>query len=1413
MKKLKHIVNWIVWTLLGLYALIMITIQLPPVQQYLGRKVAETLQQKLATRVGIGSIELGFYNRVIINDIFIYDKQQKEMLRAGRMTAKVELAPLTRGKIAISSAQIFGLHAMLYKTNALSSTNFQFVLDSLASKDTTSHTPLDLRINSFIMRHSSISYDQWDIAPTPGRLNPNHLQLKDISAHVNLKALKEDSINIKVKRLAFNEQSGLNIRRMAFHLVANNTSANLQGFDLQMQESKIHLDSVSATYQRERLKESIEYKGAVSNTLISPIELKCFIPWFKNYQHSLLLASAFRGTAHSITVPAIDMASTAGDVRLTGRGHYSQTKDGHPAWEATISQLHVSKEMLDFIDNNVKTLPTPLLRLGDIQLSGNFGGDNTGMLTADADVTTGTGSVKTDLQWTADQFFSGKVFTDGVQIGQIFDNSQLGVVEADLQFSGKLNGKQLTALTASGNIPTVTYNGHDYQNIKLDGQYIDNDIKGWLNIDDNLIHAHLEADLHATSLKDAVGIVSLTGLRLPEKDFTLGFLRLESGYDNDRRHFVHLNSDFAQAEVKGQFDYATVGQSIANIVGSKLPTLPGLPKLTDDTHNNFTVNITVAETDWLQKLTGISLQLLQPLTLSATVNDGTHQMNVDAQMPQFIYEGGHYENCHVSISAPRDTMFAAATLTKMQDSGEPLSLKLNANAADNNLTTALLWDNHNAQKPMNGRLDAIAHLYQNLSNQAEAHVTIQPSPVYIGGELWHVEASDMIYCQNQLNVNRFTIQNGEQFIKINGRASNHAHDSLYIDLSKMEVDYILDLVNFHSVEFGGKATGRATIASAFNSPSMHADLTVDKFTFQEGRMGTLTATVDWNRLLKQIDIDAIADDGYDARTFISGYVSPERNYIDLDIRGRGTHIDFLQSFTRSFLSDVGGHAHGEVRLSGPLSNMQLIGLLVVDGQATVKPLDTTYYLRNDTVRLVADDILLQNVPIYDKFNNVGILNGGIHHQHLTNLTFDLGVQTDLLLCYDVKDQGDQLFYGTVFADGTVAIQGRPGRVNIDCNVSPLQGTTFTYNVASPDAISNQEFITWRSKDTPALQTSTATTHESPLANSQQPTTDIYLNFIINANPDATLRLLMDAGTGDYITLNGSGVLRATYYNKGTFQMFGTYTVDHGTYGITIQNIISKNFTFNPGGTIIFGGDPYEAQLQLQASYPVQGVSLTDLSIGNSFSQATIRVNCLMNITGQPNAPRVDFDLDMPTVNADEQQMVRSVINGEQEMNQQVLYLLSIGRFYQQGQNNEQSSQDQTSLAMQSLLSGTLSSQLNNVLSSVIKNDDWNFGANISTGTEGWNNAEYEGIFNGRMLNNRLLINGQFGYRDNATQATPSFIGDFDIRYLLYPSGNLALKVYNQTNDRYFTRSSLNTQGIGIIMKKDFGRLDELFRKR
>ena len=528
--------------------------------------------------------------------------------------------------------------------------------------------------------------------------------------------------------------------------------------------------------------------------------------------------------------------------------------------------------------------------------------------------------------------------------------------------------------------------------------------------------------------------------------------------------------------------------------------------------------------------------------------------------------------------------------------------------------------------------------------------------------------------------------------------------------------------------------------------------------------------------------------------------------IDLEIDAQGTYLDFMHSFTKTFLSHITGHAEGNVRLAGTLDNINLTGNLVVDGEATVTALNTTYKLERDTLVMIPDEIELKHMTVLDKDGHRAYLSGGIHHEHLTNLSFDLYVDAENLLAYDFADFGDSSFYGTVYASGNVGIHGHGNDVVIDCDVTPQKNSVFVYNAATPDAISRQEFIEWDNDEATDNQKKT-----DKNSSSRATETDIYINFLVNTTPDATLRLLMDKNTNDYITLNGEGSIRATFHNKGAFNMFGTYTVDHGTYGITIQNIIKKNFTFNRGGTIVFGGDPYQAALNLQAVYTVNSVSLSDLNIGNSFTNNTIRVNCLMNIGGQPAAPQVEFDLEMPTVNADEQQMVRSVINGQQEMNQQVVYLLAIGRFYNQGANNaDEQKPDRTTLAMQSFLSGTLSTQINTLLNQIIKNDNWNFGANISTGNEGWHNAEYEGIISGRMFNNRLVLNGQFGYRDNATRANPSFIGDFDLQYLLYPSGNLALKVYNQTNDRYFTKSSLNTQGIGIIMKKDFNNLRDLF---
>jgi len=156
------------------------------------------------------------------------------------------------------------------------------------------------------------------------------------------------------------------------------------------------------------------------------------------------------------------------------------------------------------------------------------------------------------------------------------------------------------------------------------------------------------------------------------------------------------------------------------------------------------------------------------------------------------------------------------------------------------------------------------------------------------------------------------------------------------------------------------------------------------------------------------------------------------------------------------------------------------------------------------------------------------------------------------------------------------------------------------------------------------------------------------------------------------------------------------------------------------------------------------------------------------------------------------------------MNMQILYLLGIGKFY----TPENVDATQNSNMMTSVLSSTLSGQLNNALSNIINSNNWNIGTNLSTGEKGWTDMEFEGMLSGQLLNNRLLINGNFGYRDNP-MANTNFVGDFEAEWLVNRSGDIRLKAYNETNDRYYTRTNLTTQGIGIIFKKDFNRWKEL----
>ena len=1449
LKWIKYIFNVCFWTVVSLYLLIAVMVHIPYVQQSLASGVASVISSKLNTRVEIGRVDLGFLNRLVIDNTTIYDQGGKPMVRAARLAVRIDLLQLVEGRIRISSAQVFSTHFTLYRANAASAPNFQFALDALASKDSTkAKTPLDLSVNSFIMRHCSVKYDQLDRPHTPGRFNPAHLHITNIGTYIRLNALTDDSLNVALNTLSATEQSGVKVDAMSLSLVAGGSECRLRDLSLRLPHSHIAIADITARYRRLADGKvdmgSLRYSALVKSASITPSDLSPVVPQLADYRNPLQLRLSASGTAKRVNVNRLQITSPSGELSASADGWYEASKP-HASWSVNIHDLHSSLKILQ-----------PLSYVG---LRGSASCTTSGVITTAAVVNTDAGSADVNMTLSANRHFSGTLAASDIALGTLLNDSRLGDVSASLSLSGSLPKGKRPTVTAEGEVSKFAYNGYTYSNININGSYADNTVKGSLIIDDPnislvaqgeyadlgkgkqlVVEAQLDhfrpsvtrltdkwgdavfsssitADLQASGVNDSKGVVTIGHFRMQSSSdtCTINNLQVRGGFDS-HEHYLVMESDFGYAMLTGHFNYSSLVSSVTSQIGRHIPVIA--PKNKDyEGDNNFTLIAHLNSTKWMRPLLGVPLDIRRPLLLRTNVSDASKSMVVECEAPLFIYDGATFSHANVNLHSHADSLICSAEVKKHQDNGDILDLSTRCNAADNLVDMSLGWLNEGKSR---GCLNATSSFGKNSQGVTYAHVVVKPSDLTIGDKTWLVKSSDIHYTPKHIDIREFTIAHDRQHIIVNGTASASKSDSLHIDLNGIDVRYVLDLVNFHPVDFDGSASGKALIVAPFGDMSAHANLTVRDFLFERGRMGVLSANVNWNKQESQIDIDAIANDGDDARTIIKGYVSPKRDYIDLGIQADSTHIDFMHSFTESFISEIDGRAVGKVRLAGPLSTINLTGQLVVNGSAMISPLNCRYTLDNDTVTLVPDEIELKNAVIRDAYGNAGYVNGFIHHKHLTRLSYDLEVAADNLLAYDIRSFGDDTFYGTVFADGTVGIHGRSGYLRMDIDVTPRHGSTFVYNASTNDQISNQEFIKWNDVTSlipnfsPSLNNSSSSLIPNSSSLIPNSSSDMFINFNINCTPEATIRLLMDSRTNDYITMQGNGMLRATYYNKGAFNLFGTYTLAHGTYGITIQNIIKKNFTFREGGTFVFGGNPYDATLNLQAIHTVNGVSLADLNVGNSFTNNTIKVNCLMNIGGIARNPQVSFDLDMPTVSSDEKQMIRSVLNSEDELNQQVVYLLGIGRFYPTGTNNSASrEQSETSLAMQSLLSGTISSQISSVLNTVIKNDNWNFGANISTGDEGWNNAEYEGTVNGRLLNNRLLINGQFGYRDNVNTANTNFIGDFDIRYLLMPNGNLALKVYNQTNDRYFTKSSLNTQGVGIIMKKDFRSIIDLFGKK
>ena len=124
-------------------ALLALSILTPPVQNFIRGKATAWLSEKLRTKVAIGRIYIGFPKKVVIENLYVEDRQKDTLLSGGKLQVDIAMLKLLHSEVEVSQVSVADLTAKVKRVLPDTAYNFQFIIDAFASKDTVKSDPSD----------------------------------------------------------------------------------------------------------------------------------------------------------------------------------------------------------------------------------------------------------------------------------------------------------------------------------------------------------------------------------------------------------------------------------------------------------------------------------------------------------------------------------------------------------------------------------------------------------------------------------------------------------------------------------------------------------------------------------------------------------------------------------------------------------------------------------------------------------------------------------------------------------------------------------------------------------------------------------------------------------------------------------------------------------------------------------------------------------------------------------------------------------------------------------------------------------------------------------------------------------------------------------------------------------------------
>jgi len=1214
-----------------------------------------------------------------------------------------------------------------------------------------------------------------------------------------------------------------------------------------------------------------------------------------NRDEVLQVEGQVRGTINNLSGRNLLIRTTNGSL-LEGR--FSSNNLAVRNEEILNLRLENFKSNIELIEQLLPTaqFPTPFRQLGNLEFKGYFQGFFADFV-AYGDLRTDLGRAEMDMRMNLvpgreNAEYSGKLSLQQFDLGGWTGDPNFGTVTLTSRVIG---GKGLTEERAQAvleaNIQRFVYKGYSYENAVMNGELKQNQFDGRLDIQDDNIDldfvgkVDLREKLPLFRFSAEVNKLDLKNLNLTEQDyvvsgkavldvrerrlaemqgditlediqlvkngketFRLETLQLHSDIDPDSVKTITLDGNMIQGEVVGRFDIATIPKVFLDVIAKNYPGFARQLNIRTAEKpykpHHLVYDLRIGDSQGFQELLNPRLGRIRDAHVKGFLDSERDSLLVDVEMPLFAYDSIRLYNPVLVFDVVKqfgeiDLVMDSVQLTpkiKLGPTfllnfvkGDSLLFGFNTeplpNSAENELDETVLDDIN-----FNGNFFAL--------DSTGFQVQFFDSDLLLFQEKWTIDPENYIqFGKSFTRIENFILSNGAQEMKLESVGKK----GLKFDLLHVPFSGISEFWKGADITFGGQFDLTASLRNLAELSGFSLQMSSPVLLMNDERVGQLSLNADAETLKGRLNSRLLISDG-NQEIRVDGFFNlgkvgrgtsgvREKSHFDYTIGLRSVPLSVPAQFIRDIVTQTYGSLEGEVQLTGNPKAPNIKGeLQIVDGEFLINYLQTRYRLPRARIRIDNRLFDASGAVLYDRYGHRAVVSGGVRHNRLKKFELAASLDANRFLGLNTKDDGTTPFYGHALGTGLVRFSGPFKQVDIYINATVGDSTRFVIPVDNSGDESGMEFIRFVDKS-----------EESKEAKLQANTEvrGLNLEFDLTVTDEAVVEIVFDEQAGDILKGQGRGNLQIGLTRDGVFSMYGDYTIAKGEYLFTLYNVVNKKFEIKEGGTIVWAGDPFEAQLNVEAQYSNISTSVSNfvqeyLSVAGSdirseASQPT-RISLLMRLRGPLLQPSIDFDIRFPDLRGELltycESKMRVLRRDQNELNRQVFGLIVAGQFLPADATLQGSGilfhtmsefvSNQLSLLLTDLFSEFI--QDGRVLSGIdldiaysqFQNTNLEDGQSFVTGNE-FQVRLRQDFFNDRLsvtLGSNVGVGGNVSTEPGASGA---FVGnDVIIEYALNRDRSLKLKVYQRLQPDIGGGRRLQV-GTGLSFRKEFDNFGDFLR--